>query len=344
MILAVLCIVGSVSAADQLMDLMKAQHYSQAVAYVEQSVPASARTLDVWLAYAEALDKTQAVPEKITGALNEAVKKNPNDTRAQEAFGSFYLQRKNYQEAIKYYQKWFIIERNAKAAEGLAVCASKLKQWDKAQDAAESAVKLDPVSTLDARRILAEIYFNNKDYATAIPQLETIVQKDSNDVVSWKRLMSCYTETVQNDKIVVAALHVAALDKKDISSRQKLAEHYYFFGKKDGSDEYNTLLELSQLTPTDIKVFKRLSQICINRKQKPEAITYLRTMIKLDSTDVATYKALGGLLFEEKFFEEAVELLLGLRIDDARPVPVDGDWEKRVDAFIEEAHALCEPS
>jgi Arc/MetJ-type ribon-helix-helix transcriptional regulator len=44
----------------------------------------------------------------------------------------------------------------------------------------------------------------------------------------------------------------------------------------------------------------------------------------------------------EKFFEEAVELLLGLRIDDARPVPVDGDWEKRVDAFIEEAHASGE--
>jgi len=44
----------------------------------------------------------------------------------------------------------------------------------------------------------------------------------------------------------------------------------------------------------------------------------------------------------EKFFEEAAELLLGLRIDDGRPVPVDGQWEKRVDAFIEEAQASGE--
>jgi Arc/MetJ-type ribon-helix-helix transcriptional regulator len=44
----------------------------------------------------------------------------------------------------------------------------------------------------------------------------------------------------------------------------------------------------------------------------------------------------------EKFFEEAAELLLGLRQDDQGPVPVDGRWEKRVDAFIEEAQASGE--
>ena len=38
----------------------------------------------------------------------------------------------------------------------------------------------------------------------------------------------------------------------------------------------------------------------------------------------------------EKFFEEAAELLLGLRDrPSGQPVPVDAHWEKRVDAFVE---------
>jgi len=44
----------------------------------------------------------------------------------------------------------------------------------------------------------------------------------------------------------------------------------------------------------------------------------------------------------EKFFEEAAELLLDLRRDAGRPVPVDEHWQKRVDACVEAAQASGE--
>ena len=47
----------------------------------------------------------------------------------------------------------------------------------------------------------------------------------------------------------------------------------------------------------------------------------------------------GEFASREKFFEEAAELLLGLRNGDGSPVPVDAHWDKRVEAFIEEAQA-----
>jgi Arc/MetJ-type ribon-helix-helix transcriptional regulator len=47
----------------------------------------------------------------------------------------------------------------------------------------------------------------------------------------------------------------------------------------------------------------------------------------------------GEFASREKFFEEAAELLLGLRDGVGEPVPVDNQWEKRVDAFVEEAQA-----
>ncbi|MGO8789525.1 MAG: hypothetical protein ACLQVL_19355 [Terriglobia bacterium] len=50
----------------------------------------------------------------------------------------------------------------------------------------------------------------------------------------------------------------------------------------------------------------------------------------------------GQFASREKFFEEAAELLLGLQVDDGRPVPVDGNWETRVDALIEEAQVSGE--
>ena len=50
----------------------------------------------------------------------------------------------------------------------------------------------------------------------------------------------------------------------------------------------------------------------------------------------------GEFASREKFFEEAAELLLGIRQDDGQPVPVDEQWEKRVDAFIDEAQASGE--
>ena len=50
----------------------------------------------------------------------------------------------------------------------------------------------------------------------------------------------------------------------------------------------------------------------------------------------------GEFASREKFFEEAAELLLGLRIDDGRPVPLDGYWEQGVGALIEEAQASGE--
>lgn len=50
----------------------------------------------------------------------------------------------------------------------------------------------------------------------------------------------------------------------------------------------------------------------------------------------------GEFASREKFFEEAAELLLSLRAGVGAPVPVDTHWEKRVDAFIEEAQASGE--
>ena len=58
--------------------------------------------------------------------------------------GTYYLKAKKYQEALKYLEKSFAIERTSLAAEGIAVAAMALYKYDMARDAAESAIRIDP--------------------------------------------------------------------------------------------------------------------------------------------------------------------------------------------------------
>jgi Predicted N-acetylglucosaminyl transferase len=291
-------------ADDQLSAMMSEGKYAKVIEYIDQKIPAASRTVEVWLAYAEALDRSGADKQKASAALIEAQKVNPSDPKVYAAMGDFYARQKNYQEAIKYYQKWYVLDRNAKAAEGIAVCAARLKIWDKARDAAESAVKLDS-TTLESRKILSVIYFNDKDYAEAAQQLEAIVEKVKDDVNYWKKLARCYEESKNREKLMGAASHIVDLDKKDIPSRRLLSD--YALEKKDQATAFNVLRELAVLTPEDAKVFKHLYQISNERGQKKDAILYLRNFLALDSSDAGSYKEMGDMQYDQKNFNEALE-------------------------------------
>jgi tetratricopeptide (TPR) repeat protein len=303
--LAIIILISAAGwADDQINSLMSEGKYAKVIEYVDQKIPLPSRTVDVWLAYGEALDKSGADKQKVSAVLTEAQKVNPSDPRVYAAMGDFYSRQKNYQEAIKYFQKWYVLDRNARAAEGIAVCAARLKLWDKARDAAESAVKLDS-TTLESRKILSVIYFNDKDYVGAAQQLEAIVVKVKDDVNYWKKLARCYEESKNREKLVAAASHIVDLDKKDVPSRRLLSD--YALEKKDLATAFNLLRELAVLTPEDAKVFKHLYQISNDRGQKKDAILYLRNFLALDSSDAESYRSMGVMQYEQKNVNEALE-------------------------------------
>jgi tetratricopeptide (TPR) repeat protein len=295
---------GALFADDKLNTMMTEGKFAKAIEYIEQSLPAPQRTVEIWLSYADALDKSGADKQKVLAAFTEAQKVQPSDPRIFAAMGDFYNRQKNYQEAMKPYQKWYLLDRTAKAAEAMAICAMRLKSFDKARDAAESAVKLDS-NVMESRKILSILYLNDKDWAGAAQQLEAIVAKIKDDVSYWKKLQRCYEETNNRDKLIVAAARIVDLDKKDIASRRKMIE--YYLEKKDQASAFNLLKELAVLTPEDAKVFKHLYQISLENNQKKDAILYLRNFLMFDSSDAASFKVQGDLLFEQKNYNDAID-------------------------------------
>ena len=258
-----------------------------------------------------ALQLSGAILENESGGTGEdnnfLIKKEPPagiNPQDNAAMGAFYYSQKNYQEAFNYFQKWYLHEGNAKAAEAMAMSAMRLKLYDKARHAAEWAVSLDS-NVLESRKILSVLYLNDKDWARAAVQLEVIVAKIKFDVGLWKKLARCYEELNARDKVVIAAAHIVDLDKKDVPSRRRMVENY--LEKKDYASALTLLKELAILTPEDAKVFRHLYQISLEKDQKKDAILYLRNFLMLDSSDAFSYKVQGDLLYEQKNISGANE-------------------------------------
>ena len=116
-------------------------------------------------------DKVQAIQEKLMGL-------QPNNPGIQLAIGQYNLKIHKNAEALRYFQKSFMLDPSAEAAEGMTQAAWETKQYDLARDAAESALHFDS-SLTGPQRILALIYISDKNYPGAQQLLEKIVKQSS---------------------------------------------------------------------------------------------------------------------------------------------------------------------
>lgn len=302
-ITAILLLVVTSFANEKIRSLVSEGKYKEALQLAEEKVPSAERDVQTWILIGQAHQGLNA-SEAAEKAFEAAQKVNPSDPEVYLALGQFKQAQKQYKEAIKHFQKSYILDRTAAAAEGIAICATELKDMDKARDAAESAVKLDP-KVLESRLILADIYLGKKNFDDAAKQLEVICSKKPKEVKYWKQLALCYDKTNDADNLARADAKIVKLDKKNINSRRRLAE--YTLAKKDTTTSFELLKELAVLTPKDAKVFKLLYQISANQGQSKGAILYLKNFLALDSTVAGSHRALADLLYEQKEYDEALQ-------------------------------------
>jgi len=300
---AVLLLCGFAARADEKFDkLMEEQKYKRAIQHAERNIPPEGRSIEIWLALARAHQNLNEKELALT-CYKEAQKVNPSEPRVYLGFGKAALEQEKYEEALEHFGKSYVLKRTAAAAEGVAVSAAMLGQWDKARDAAESAVGLDSAAD-DARMVLGKVYLEQKDYANAALQLETIAKKQPSNVKLLKQLAACYVNTGDTARLADLDPKIVKLDEKDVLSRRRLAQ--YSFAKKDSAAAYDLYRELAILVPEDPVVFKQLYLLANGMNKKKDALLYLRNYLVLDSTSAQAYKAMGDLLYDEKDSEAAL--------------------------------------
>jgi tetratricopeptide (TPR) repeat protein len=303
--LLVSALVFGVFGDEAMKKLMDAGDFAGAVKYGE-GIAAEARTADVWVMLGRAYDEAKLDADaraKAKSCFESALKANPSHPGVYLGFGNFEFRGGDYKAAIGYYQKSFLLERSAVAAEGIARAAVKINDKERARDAAESAIDIDP-NALESRVILADILYDAKSYAAAAPHIEYVAAKKGKDIEYWKRLVVCYENGKDRDKLAAADAQIIALDPKDVKSRQRNAE--YSLSKGDTQNALKLYKELALLTPNDPKPFKNLYEASLKEGNKKDGVMYLRNFVLLDSGDASAMKQLADLLYESKDFDGAL--------------------------------------
>jgi tetratricopeptide (TPR) repeat protein len=260
-----------------------------------QSVEAYARLSEIYAAMGRA-DKAQAIQEKLVGL-------QPNNPKIQLALGQYNLKIHRSAEALRYFQKSFMLEPTAPAAEGMTQAAWETKQYDLARDAAESALHYDS-SLTGPQRILALIYISDKNYAGARKLLEKIVKQSPGDKELWVHLALCYEKTGDLTMLAEADKTIMSLDKNDVTSRARYAK--YALSTDNLRDALATYKELMALEPRDAAIVKNLADISTKLGNSSDAVLYLSKYVELVPTDATAQRDLGNLLYDRKDYPGAL--------------------------------------
>ncbi len=279
-----------------------AKQSAQAIKSLEKAIALDATNIEAYARLADLYTKNK-MAEKAKATYEKMMSLSPNDPNVYLVLGQYNLKAKKYAEALDLFVKSNGLEKSASALEGIAQAASAMKQWDKARDAAESAVNMDG-SRYTSRKILAEALVKEKSYKEAKVHLEVLVKKEPSKKKYWVDLAECYRATNDIENLAKADAKIIKLDKKNTTSRLRHAKYNQEKGNKNKA--YSLYKELSLLRPKDPVVFNNLYKIALEKKDKPSAITYLKKYVALNQKDADAQKMLGDLLYEKKDLDGAL--------------------------------------
>jgi tetratricopeptide (TPR) repeat protein len=279
-----------------------AGNFPKAISSLEKAVAADNKNVEAYARLADLYQKN-GQPDKARATFEKITALSPNDPKIFLTLGDYNLKAKKYNDALKYYEKSFIIEKAAASASGMAQSAAALDMWDKAIDAAGSAIRFDP-SLLEPRIVLAKGYFRNNQYKEAKEQLDFLVAKKPFELEYLKQLAYCYKQL--NDPLNLAYVDkkIVEQDKNNIESRMRLAK--YQLSQREYKQAFDLYKELAVLTPQNVDVYKSLYEITNNSGDKTAASGYLKKYLSMSPSDPSAQKNLGNLYYDQKNYDAAL--------------------------------------
>ncbi|MGD9202216.1 MAG: tetratricopeptide repeat protein, partial [Chitinispirillia bacterium] len=289
---------------------------TEAIGSLEKAIAIDSKNIEAYARLADLYAKNN-MSTKAKETYEKMMSLSPNDPDVYLFLGNYSIKAKKYKEALDLFIKSNSLKNTPAALEGIAISAAALNQWDRARDAAESAVGLD--ETLNKSRvILVEALLKVKNYKDARIHLEYLILRNPSSLKYWLDLAKCYESLGDNEKLAEADLKITQLDKKNVDSRMRLAKYNLNKGNKD--DAYSTFKELSALKPNDPNIFKNLFIIARDKKENANAIAFLKKYLKLNPKDAEHQKILGDFLYEKKelngalsAYRKAIEIDPGIK-------------------------------
>jgi len=293
---------------------MGARNSSEAMLSLEKAIRLDASNIEAYARLADLYEKN-GMQDKAKATYEKMMSLSPNDPKVYLVLGEYNLKARKFSEALDLFIKSSTLQNSAAALEGIALSASAVNQWEKARDAAESAVKLDG-SRIKSRIVLADALMRAKSYQEAKVHLEVLVGKEPTNKKYWEDLAECYSNLGEADNLSKADVKILGLDRSNTTSRMRQAT--YSLGKGDKESAYALFKDLAILKPQDATVFKNLFQIALDKNDKISGVNYLQRYLELNPNDAESQRLLGDMLYDRKDLDGAlVAYRKALSIDPA---------------------------
>jgi len=280
-----------------------AKETPKAIAALEKAIGRDNRNYKAFAQLADLYEKT-GNPEKAKRTYESMMTLSPNDPKVYIVLGQYNLRAKKYNEALDLFSRGNAIKSTAEAEEGIAVAALALSQWNKAREAATSAIAKDN-SLIESRKILAQIYMRSREYRDAKEPLEFLVAREPNNMEYWKQLAECYESLNDAAALSKADEKIVAADPKNVKSRVRLAQ----FRMTNKANDAAVILykEVVALDPANVEATRNLYKLTKSNQDKSEAVSWLKEYLSLNASDAERRKELGDLLYERKDFDGALD-------------------------------------
>ena len=260
----------------------------KAIARDKNDIKASARLADLY--------QKNGMAEKARLVYEKMIALNPNDPRIFMELGRYNLKAGKHAEALGYFEKSYLLQKDELASEGIALSAFALGKFDKARDAAESAVS-DNGALWQAREVLVAVLIKDKIFADAKRHLEILAARDGANLNYQKQLSLCYEQTGAAAKGAETDKKICELDKKDVDSRLRLAK--YSLANGDAKTALVLYKELSVLAPQNADVFKNLYTLSLSG-DRLFGLAALKRYLEINPGDPLAQRDLGDQLYERK--------------------------------------------
>ena len=183
--------------------------------------------------------------------------------------GKKYFLEKNYEKAKEAYEKAIELDpKDARAYNNLANVYYEEKDYEKAKEAYEKAIELDP-NFAGAYNNLGILYYKEKDYEKAKEAYEKAIELDPNFAIAYFNLANVYDEEKDYEKAKEAYEKAIELDPKYAKAYNNLGILYY--EEKDYEKAKEAYEKAIELDPNNAIAYNNLANVYDEEKDYEKA-------------------------------------------------------------------------
>jgi tetratricopeptide (TPR) repeat protein len=232
--------------------LFQSGAFKEALEYADEKLPVADRDEKIWVQIAKAND-TLGFQEKSLASYLVAWRLNSKSAAAMLGIATVYNKMKQSEDALTWPQKAFDVEPTAEAGWEYAKACIALNRPSQANSALEKVIKAYPQNPV-AAKALGLIYFDEKNWKSALPLLQKSVKNQADPEITGK-IGKAFLFAANADSAVVYLNKSLSAQQKNDDLSLDLARAYYSLKKYDRAVTTYEKIPQSILTAEDLYSF-----------------------------------------------------------------------------------------